>query len=65
MEVNPRLVSDLSSFIRNVLKQELRACYPRDIVNQVCWAAKYDGKRPSLDSETAMRAVEVFFMPAT
>jgi hypothetical protein len=28
------------------LKQELRSCYPRDIVNQVCWAARYEGKKP-------------------
>jgi hypothetical protein len=30
---------DLIAFIRGTLKQELRQCYPRDIVNQVLWAA--------------------------
>jgi len=64
MEFNAPLVHKITSFIRDVLKQELRACYPRDIVNQICWAAKYDGKQPVLDSEPAMRALEAFFLPA-
>jgi predicted ATPase with chaperone activity len=64
MEFDAAQVRDLTYFIRTILKQELRACYPRDIVNQICWAAKYDGKRPHLDSESTMRAVEAFFLPA-
>ena len=54
----------LISYIRNGLGQELRSCYPRDIVNQVCWAARYEGKAPHVDHTTLQRAIEAYF-PAT
>ena len=41
--------SDLIKFIRTNLKQELRSCYPRDIVNQVCWPARYEQKVAHMD----------------
>jgi hypothetical protein len=44
------------------LKQELRACQPRDLVNQVCWAAQYEGRDPILDRASLMAAVEVYFL---
>jgi hypothetical protein len=54
---------DLIDFIRNVLKQDLRQCYPRDIVNQVLWAARYEGKKPCLDHASMAQAVEAYFLP--
>jgi len=63
IDFNPALVRETINFIRNVLNMDLRACYPRDIVNQICWAAKYDGKRPVLDQESTLRAMEAFFLP--
>jgi len=57
------ICNDLIQFIRNVLNQELRSCYPRDIVNQVRWAARYEGKTPFLDRVALMRAVEAYFLP--
>jgi len=57
------ICNDLIQFIRNVLNQELRSCYPRDIVNQVRWAARYEGKTPYLDRTALMRAVEAYFLP--
>ncbi len=54
----------LIAFIRNALGQELRSCYPRDIVNQVVWAARYEGKDPHVDHNTLRRAIEAYF-PAT
>ncbi|MGA3372063.1 MAG: hypothetical protein ABSC48_09915 [Terracidiphilus sp.] len=54
---------DLISFIRNNLQQELRQCFPRDIVNQVLWAARYDGKAPYLDKAALKQAVEAYFLP--
>jgi predicted ATPase with chaperone activity len=65
MDFNPVLVRETINFIRNVLKQDLRACHPRDIVNQICWAAKYDGKSPLLDHESTLRAIEAIFLPAS
>lgn len=55
---------NLIAYIRNALGQELRSCYPRDIVNQVCWAARYEGKDPHVDHTTLQRAIEAYF-PAT
>jgi predicted ATPase with chaperone activity len=56
------ICNDLIDFIHNVLKQELRSCYPRDIVNQVRWAARYEDTTPYLDREALMRAVDAYFL---
>jgi len=58
------ICNDLIHFIRRALNQELRSCYPRDIVNQVRWAARYEGKKPYMDRTSLMRAVEAYFLPA-
>jgi predicted ATPase with chaperone activity len=54
--------NDLIDFIHVSLKQELRSCYPRDIVNQVCWAAQYEGRKPYLDRTALKQAVEAYFL---
>jgi predicted ATPase with chaperone activity len=59
---DPRVCADLIDFIRNVLKLELRQCYPRDIVNQVLWAARYEGKKPHVDHASMAQAVEAYFL---
>jgi predicted ATPase with chaperone activity len=53
----------LIDFIRCTLKQELRQCYPRDIVNQVLWAARYEGKKAHLDYPAMAQAVAAYFLP--
>lgn len=62
LEADPGLLSDLITLIRDRLKQELRACYPRDLINQVCWAARYEDREPNLDYPSLMRAVEAYFL---
>ena len=62
LQCDAGIADDLSKFIRNNLKQELRSCFPRDIINQVCWAAKYEDKVPCLDHRSVMRAVESYFL---
>ena len=37
-------------------------CYPRDIVNQVLWAARYEGKKPHIDHAAMAQAVEAYFL---
>jgi len=54
---------DLIDFIRGTLKQELRQCHPRDIVNQILWAARYEGRKPHLDHAAMAQAVEAYFLP--
>jgi predicted ATPase with chaperone activity len=52
----------LTHFVQGSLKQELRSCYPRDIINQICWAAKFEKKQPVLNHRTVMRAIESYFL---
>jgi len=52
----------LINLIRGTLNQELLQCYPRDIVNQVLWAARYEGKKPHMNHATISRAVEAYFL---
>jgi predicted ATPase with chaperone activity len=63
VECEDGICNELIQFIRTKLQQELRSCYPRDIVNQVRWAARYEGKTPNLDRVSLMRAVEAYFLP--
>ncbi|MGA9069328.1 MAG: hypothetical protein WB424_03670 [Terracidiphilus sp.] len=60
--IDPAVSQDLIDFIRQVLKLELRQCYPRDIVNQVLWAARYEGKKPFLNHASMAQAVEAYFL---
>jgi predicted ATPase with chaperone activity len=54
--------AELIDYIHNTLKQELRSCYPRDIVNQVCWAAKYEDRKPFLDHASLKQAIDAYFI---
>ncbi len=63
LEADADTLNDLIVTIRGTLNQELRACYPRDIVNQVLWAAEYEDRPPQLNRAALMRAVEAYFLP--
>jgi predicted ATPase with chaperone activity len=63
LETDDDLLHEVTSFIRNSLHQELKPCYPRDLVNQICWAARYEDRKPKLDAEALTRAVEAYFLP--
>ena len=52
---------DLIRFIRATLNEELRCCHPRDIVNQVCWQARYEQKVAHMDHVTLQRAIQAYF----
>jgi len=54
--------TDLIDYIRINLGQELRSCYPRDIVNQVCWAAQYEGRKPHVDRPALKQAIDAYFL---
>jgi hypothetical protein len=62
VDFDPGVFNVLIDFIRLNLKQELRSCYPRDIVNQVVWAARYEGKKPYLDHASITQAVTAYFL---
>jgi len=52
----------LIGIIRDELKEPLRACYPRDIVEQICWAAGYQGFQPQISLEAAIQACRNYFL---
>jgi SpoVK/Ycf46/Vps4 family AAA+-type ATPase len=56
------IADHLITVIKGSLKQELRSCFPRDIINQICWAARYEGKKPYLDRASLIQAVEAYFL---
>lgn len=61
---DPGIIDEFIEMLQDRLEQPLRPCYPRDLVNQVCWAARYEGKTPYVDHEALMRAVRAYFLPA-
>ncbi len=64
LEVETDLLADLIVTIRDRLKQELRACHPRDLVNQITWAARYEDREPYIDQTSLARAIDSYFLPA-
>ena len=62
VECDTTVIRNLASFIRNELDQPLRPCYPKDIMNQICWAARYEGRKPNLDEAAVMLAVDAYFL---
>ncbi len=55
-------MDELIGVIRSKFKEPLRACHPRDIVNQVLWAARYQQKAPVVDRDALMVAVNTYFV---
>jgi hypothetical protein len=62
IECDPNVHMVLIDYVRSSLKQELRSCYPRDIVNQIVWSARYEGKKPHIDQAAIMQAVSAYFL---
>lgn len=58
---DPSIPQRLIDYIRQTLKQELRSCYPSDIVDQVCWGARFDGKEPYIDRPSLDQAIQAYF----
>jgi hypothetical protein len=56
------IIDELIDVIQSELKERLRACHPRDIVNQVRWAARYKEKEPRLDRPALHAAVDAYFV---
>jgi predicted ATPase with chaperone activity len=63
VEGDASAVNYLIHYIHGTLRQELRSCYPRDIVNQIVWSARYEGKKPYLDLASVNRAIDAYFLP--
>ena len=62
LDYDVAVVDDLIGMIGAEYKEPLRACHPRDIVNQVLWGARYLQKHPHLDRESVAQACRNYFL---
>ena len=58
----PALADDLIRMIEQEYKEPLRACYPRDILQQILWAAQYRQEQPRLDRKALENACNNYFL---
>ena len=58
----PALVDEVIRVIREDLKEPLRGCHPRDLVNQIRWKARYKDVDPHFDRESLIDAVDAYFV---
>jgi predicted ATPase with chaperone activity len=47
------------------VKQPLCQCHPRDLINQIFWAARYAGTEPHITRKTIEQACKAHFLPVT
>lgn len=57
-----QVVDHAIALITGRMNQSLRPCYPRDLVQQIVWMAKYLSTSPVLDDDSLMRACENYFV---
>jgi hypothetical protein len=62
LEANGDLINELIQIIRKQLNEPLRACQPQDLVNRICWKARYKRTEPCLDRDTLLAAVDAYFL---
>lgn len=62
VEYDTAMIDRLIGFLQNELGHPLRPCYPRDLVRQVCWEARYEGQEPRLTWEALDRACRAYFL---
>src|ERR1700751_4819506 len=59
---NAGLPEQLVEYITEELKRPLSQCYARDLLDQVVWAARYQGVEPRLTPETLEQACQSYFL---
>ena len=58
------LTDHLIELLTERYREPLRPCYPRDILRQVVWLARYRGQAPRLDAVVLEKACNNFFVSA-
>jgi predicted ATPase with chaperone activity len=53
----------LVELIAGELKQSLAQCHPRDLINQIFWAARYAGAEPHVTRDSIEEACRAHFFP--
>lgn len=62
LQYDTGMVDGLIDTLKNKLNEPLRNCYPRDLVDKICSAARYQGRKPELTEDALTRAVESYFV---
>ena len=62
LEYQPVMVDHVMETITRDFGQELRPCFPRDIVHLVCSTARYRQEKPRLDDESLSLACRAYFV---
>ncbi len=62
LEAGGELINELIQIIRKELNEPLRACQPQDLVNRICWKARYKRMEPCLDRDALLAAVDAYFL---
>jgi predicted ATPase with chaperone activity len=62
LKYDAAVADDLIQMIENY-QEPLRACYPRDILQQIISGARYLQKNPRLDRESVAQACRNYFLP--
>jgi hypothetical protein len=52
----------LIEMLEKDFNQPLRACYPRDVVNQIRWGAQYERRPPEITKEAVLQACKNYFI---
>jgi predicted ATPase with chaperone activity len=48
--------------IEGRFRQPLRACYPRDLLHQIVWRARYEQREPAVTAEALEHACQAYFL---
>jgi energy-coupling factor transporter ATP-binding protein EcfA2 len=64
VQYDPSLADHLIELLTQSYREPLRPCYPRDILRQIGWLARYHGQPPRLDAASLEKACRNFFLPA-
>jgi len=59
---DPQDVDAVVSTIATHYGQALRACYPRDLLNQIVWRARYEQADPVVTSQSLADACDAYFL---
>ena len=62
LKYDAAVVDDTIQMIGLEYKEPLRACYPRDILQQILWEARYLQKEPRLNREAVIQACRNYFL---
>jgi predicted ATPase with chaperone activity len=62
LSYEPQDVDEVIAMIATEFGQPLRACYPRDLLNQIAWRARYEKVDPIVSRESLADACRAYFL---